>query len=134
MRKIFFSIFILLFIGCSSNITHNYSAHKSASNVLKSRTNQYIINNIPLNYRVSIVSYKSRFNNNLLEVQVDIQNHNQKPYDLEYRIRWFDDSDFEVDSTPWLPLTLNAMEFRSIKEIAHSPKVENFKFYIRAKQ
>ena len=132
IKKALFAIAaIALLSGCAPS---TFPADKSASNVLKSESNEYIINNIPLDYKVSIVGYNSRFKNNLLEVQVDIQNHKQRQYELEYRIRWFDDSGFEVDSTPWLPLTLNAMEFRSIRQIAHNPKIENFKFYIRAKQ
>ncbi len=126
-----FTVIALLLSGCAPS---TYPAHKSASNVLKSVSNEYIINNLPLDYKVSIVGYNSRFTNNLLEIQVDIKNHKQRQYELEYRVRWFDNSGFEVDATPWLPLTLNAMEFRSIKQIAHDPRVENFKFYIRAKQ
>ena len=132
-KSAIFTLVILALTGCSHSPS-TYPAHKSASNVFKSASNEYIINNLPLNYKVSIEGYNSRFVNNLLEVQVDLKNHKQKQYELEYRIRWFDDSGFEVESTPWLPLTINAMEFRSIKQIAHSPKVENFKFYIRAKQ
>ncbi len=116
--------------GCATSQT----PHKSASNVLKTHPNQYIINNLPLHYRVSIVSYNSKFTNNLLHASVNIQNNDQKQYFLEYRFRWFDDSDFEVGKTPWLPLTLNAKEFKSIQEIAHTPSAEKFKFYIREKQ
>ena len=127
-----FSWLTFIIVGCSVE-SANYP-HKSASNVIESAHSKYIINNIPLDYKVSIAGYNSRFNNDLLEVQVDLQNHKQEQYELEYKIRWFDDTGFEIDSTPWLPVTINAMEFRSIKQIAHNPKIENFKFYIRAKQ
>jgi len=122
---------LLIFTGCS---TTTYPAHKSSSNVLKSVDNKYIINNLPLDYKVSIVSYNSKFTNDLLHVAVDIKNHKQEQYELEYRFRWFDDTGFEVDSTPWLPLTLNAMEYKTIQGIAHTPRAESFKFYIRVKQ
>jgi uncharacterized protein YcfL len=121
-----------LLAGCASSSSQ--TAHKSASNVLKSVNNEFIINNIPLDYKVSIVGYNSKFTNNLLHASVDIQNHKQKRYLLEYRFRWFDETGFEVGKTPWLPLSLNAMEYRSIQQIAHTPKAESFKFYIRAKQ
>jgi uncharacterized protein YcfL len=65
---------------------------------------------------------------------VDVKNHKQKRYFLEYRFRWFDDTGFEIGKTPWLPLTINGMEYRSIEGIAHDPRAESFKFYIRAKQ
>ncbi len=133
MKKTIFIISLysaFVFTGCATNQT----AHKSASNVLKTNPNKYIINNLPLHYKVSIINYSSKFTNNLLHASVNIQNNDQKRYFLEYRFRWFDDSDFEVGKTPWLPLTLNAREFKSIQEIAHTPDAEKFKFYIREKQ
>ncbi len=132
IKKFFgFTAVLFLFLGCAPS---SQSAHKSASNVLRSVNNQFIINNIPLNYQVSIVDYNSKFTNNLLHVSVNIKNHKQKQYQLEYRFRWFDESGFEVGKTSWLPLTINAMEYKSIQQIAHTPQTESFKFYIRAKQ
>jgi uncharacterized protein YcfL len=117
--------------GCAES---SYPADKSTSNVLKSINDEYIINNLPLDYKVSVVRYNSKFTNNLLHVMVDVKNHKQKRYFLEYRFRWFDDTGFEIGKTPWLPLTINGMEYRSIEGIAHDPRAESFKFYIRAKQ
>ncbi len=133
IKKIVFTFAVLIFVtGCANNPT--FPADKSASNVLKSINNKFIINNIPLDYMVSIVSYRSKFKNNLLQISVDIQNHKQEQYDLEYKVKWLDDTGFVIDSTPWLPITLNAMENRSIQAIAHTPQAESFKFYIRVKQ
>jgi len=121
---------VILFTACSTQ----QLPHKSSSNVLRSNTDTYIINNIPLHYNVTITGYNARFTNDLLEVQINLKNNKQRPYKLEYRLRWFDETDFEVDKTPWLPLTVNAMEYRTVKQIAHSPDIKSFKFYIRAKQ
>ncbi len=122
----------LFLVGCASG--EPQPAHKSASNVIRNNPTRFIINNIPLNYKVSIVDYNSKFTNDLLHASINIQNNDQKQYFLEYRFRWFDDSDFEVGYTPWLPLTLNAREYKSIQQIAHTPRAETFKFYIREKQ
>ncbi len=133
--KYILPLVLALMSGCATSHSPNVTpADKSASNVLKSENNEFIVNNIPLDYKVSIVGFNSRFLNDLLQVQVDLQNHKQELYELEYRIRWFDNTGFEIDHTPWLPLTINAMEFKSIQMMAHSPDAENFKFYIRAKQ
>jgi len=118
---------VFLFVGCAV-------ADKSASNVFRSENNQYVINSVPLSYKVNILGYRSKFKDNLLLASVDLQNNDQESYDLEYRFRWFDDSSFEVGKTPWLPLTLNAKELRSLEQIATTPKAETFKFYIRLKQ
>ncbi len=117
----------ILFTGCAT-------AHKSASNVYRSENNQYVINSIPLDHKVSILGYRSKFQGNLLLASVDIQNNDQESYDLEYRFRWFDDSGFEVQKTPWMALTLNAKELRSIQQIATTPQAESFKFFVRLKQ
>jgi len=117
----------LLFSGCAMN-------DKSVSNVYKSNNNEYVINSIPLDHKVAVVGYRSKFKDNLLFASVDVRNNDNESYDLEYRFRWFDDSGFEVEHTPWLPLTLNAKEFRSIQRISTTPKSETFKFYIRLKQ
>ncbi len=118
---------VFQFVGCGI-------ADKSASNVLRSKNNQYIVNTVPLNEKVKIVGFKSIFRNNLLLASVDIQNNNQATYDLEYKISWLDNDGFEVAKTPWLPLHMNAMELRSIQRIATTPKAESFKFYLRLKQ
>lgn len=131
-KNIFVLFFALLIAGCAP--VQPQTAHKSSSNVVRNNPTQFIINNIPLSYKVSIVDYNSKFTNNLLNASVNIQNNDQKQYFLEYRFRWFDDSDFEVGYTPWLPLTLNAREYKSIQQIAHTPNAETFKFYIRQKQ
>ncbi len=118
---------VLFFAGCAT-------ADKSAGNVLVSQSNKYIVNTIPLDKKVKIVGSRSKFHNNLLLAEVDIKNSEQKRYNLEYRFRWLDDSGFEVDKTPWLPLTLNAMELRSIQRVATNHTAESFKFYLRLKQ
>lgn len=128
MKKTFLTFLaIVLFSGCAVS-------DKSASNVLRSSDNKYIINSIPLGHKVRIVDFKSKFKGNLLFASVDVKNNDQKSYDLEYRFRWFDDTGFEVGSTPWLPLTLNAKELRSLQRIATTQKADTFKFYIREKQ
>ncbi|HIE35042.1 MAG TPA: DUF1425 domain-containing protein [Campylobacterales bacterium] len=132
MKKISIVIALMLIFGCASNRPPVSS--KSASNVIKSISNEYIINNIPLDYHITIPDFKYRFKNNLLEISVSLQNLDQKLYELEYRVIWEDEAGFEIDKTPWLPITINAMENKIIQQISHNPEVENFKFYIRAKQ
>ncbi len=117
----------LVFSGCAVS-------DKSVSNVYRSDNNKYIVNSIPLNYKVTILGYRSKFQGNLLLASVDVKNNDPKSYDLEYRFRWLDDTGFEVGKTPWLPLTLNGKEVRSIQRIATTQKAESFKFYIRLKQ
>ena len=129
MKKSYILLLLLSILlgGCAT-------AHKSASNVYRSENNQYVVNSIPLDYKVTILGYRSKFKDNLLLASVDVRNNDQESYDLEYRFRWFDDSGFEVQKTPWMALTLNAKELRSIQQIATTPKAETFKFYLRLKQ
>ncbi len=124
-RYLLVLFFAVMFVGC---------AHKSASNVLVEQNSNVIINNSELNQKVVVGKFKSKFSSNLLLASVEVKNRSQSVIDLEYKFRWYDGAGFEVSSTPWLPLTLNAMEQRAIQRIATTPRAESFKFFIREKQ
>jgi len=124
-RFLFPLLMFFLLTGCMQ---------KNISNVVYSSTNTHLINSPLLEKKVSIIDFKTRYLNNLLNVFVTIKNNKKQSYDLEYRFVWLDKNGFVVESTPWLPLTINAMERRSIEEIAHSPSVVDLKFQLRPKQ
>ncbi len=124
----------LLIFGILLYSTGCTMTDKSASNVLGSNNSQCTVNSTPLNKKVKIVGFKSKLHNGLLLAEVDIKNNEQASYNLEYKISWIDDTGFEVDKTPWLPLYINAMELKSIQKIATNPKAKSFRFYLRLKQ
>jgi len=128
MRRVIFGIVLVsLFIGCAT-------PDRSVSNVYRNSDNRYIVNSIPLSNKIAIVDYKSKFEGGLLLAMVDVRNIEPKSYDLEYRFSWRDSDGFEVGKTPWLPLTINGKEVRSVQRIATNPRAKTFKFYIRLKQ
>lgn len=122
----------LLLTGCNPQ----KSADPSSSNIMKSQNSEVIINNIPLSYQVSIDGYNSRFINDLLEASVNISNKDATQHALEYKFKWYDAAGFETSETlsMWKPFVLDASDSIELKALAITPKVETFKFYIRAKQ
>jgi uncharacterized protein YcfL len=125
MRVAVFAIVLLLFSGCM---------HKNVSNVTYDSMDKNVINNELLQEKVAIISHRDRINNDLLQMQVTIQNLTDDTYELEYKVTWLDGSGFNLDSTPWLPLTLNGRERRNIEQLAHTQKARDYKFQIRPKQ
>lgn len=127
-----FCVLVTLFVsGCGQ-----IGVDPSSSNVLKSQNSEVIINNIPLNYKVSIDGYNSRFTNDLLEANVNITNRDGTQHELEYKFKWYDTTGFEVGEglSNWTPFVLDASDTLALKSMAITPKAETFKFYIRAKQ
>lgn len=124
---------MMLLAGCNPQMS---SVDPSSSNIMKSEDRQVIINNIPLSYQVSIDGYNSRFINDLLEASVNISNQDATQHELEYKFKWYDATGFEISESlsMWKPFVLDASDTVELKGMAITPKVETFKFYIRAKQ
>lgn len=129
---LFFGVGIFLLTGCNPQ----NSAAPSSSNIMKSKNSEVIINNIPLSYQVSIDGYNSRFINDLLEASVNISNKDATQHALEYKFKWYDATGFGMSESLsiWKPFVLDASDTIELKALAINPKVETFKFYIRAKQ
>ena len=129
---LFLGITLLLSTGCNPQA----SVDNSSSNIMKSKDNKIIINNIPLSYKVSIDGYNSRFINDLLEASVNISNKDATQHALEYKFKWYDAAGFGIGESLsiWKPVVLDASDAIELKALAITPKVETFKFYIRGKQ
>jgi len=125
-------ITLLLATGCNPQA----NIDNSSSNIMKSKDNKIIINNIPLSYQVSIDGYNSRFINDLLEASVKISNKDATQHELEYKFKWYDATGFGISESlsVWKPIVLDASDSIELKALAITPKVETFKFYIRGKQ
>lgn len=123
---------VLSLTACQPTI----AVDKSSSNIIKSKDNKIIINNIPLSYKISIDGYNSRFINDLLEASVKISNQDATQYALEYKFKWYDETGFETGTSLsiWKPIILDASDNIEVNALAMTPEVETFKFYIRGKQ
>jgi uncharacterized protein YcfL len=129
-RKIKYLYKALLIVGFISNPLFSQN---TSSNTLQSDTNEIIINNIPLSYKISLLSSNSRFIYDLLDARVKIKNNDTIEHNLEYKFVWYDIGGFEMAKhlSKWRHVKIDAKDTIILKDLAISPKIDSFKFYIR---
>ena len=87
----------------------------------------------PAKMKISIASVHTRFNNGLLEVQLNGLNKSFRDIQLHYKIDWLDEAGFQV-ATPnsaWLMKRITGKEPFQLSALAQSPKIKNFKFFLK---
>jgi uncharacterized protein YcfL len=106
----------------------------TASNTFESEEDKVIINDIPLSYKISIEGSNSRFIADLLDARVIIKNNDSNRYYLEYKFVWYDVGGFEMarNTSKWNRFRIDAKDKIVLKSLAVTPKIDSFKFYVRA--
>ena len=110
----------ILLVGCASGI----------SNVSHGNWHQEI-NDSELNSKVIVQNVAKRRLNDLLNVEVRLRNLTDDVLDLEYRFMWLDDGGFNLETTPWMAVTLSGKQTKAIEQIAHFKNASDFKFEYR---
>lgn len=125
MKKILLFLLVLMIFLCADD--------KTSSNTYESYNEQIIINNIPLSYNIKILGSNSRFIADLLDARVEILNRSKNRHYLEYKFIWYDSSGFEMAKylSKWKRIRIDGSDKVVIKDLAISPKIDSFKFYIR---
>lgn len=82
---------------------------------------------------VKVLDTRSRFINDLLQVNLEIENGISNPYNLEYKFAWYDSDGMEVEAARpiWIPIYLQGKETKSIQGLAPNPSAKSFKIKIR---
>lgn len=125
MKKVFLLFLCLMALLISDD--------KTSSNTYESYNEKIIINNIPLSYQVEILGSNSRFISDLLDARVEILNKSKNRHYLEYKFIWYDVGGFEMAKylSKWKRVKIDGSDKIVIKDLAISPKIDSFKFYIR---
>ncbi len=123
-------LLILLFVF---SLNTAQADDNTASNTFQSDNDKIIINDIPLSYNIKIVGSDSRFVYNLLDARVTVKNRDTNRHYLEYKFVWYDQSGFEIakDKSKWRDVYIDAKDSIILKNLAVTPKIDSFKFYIR---
>jgi len=128
--RFLFSVLVIgvgaqLAVGCVTQaVSHN------PGNAWKQR----VIVRHPTNTRISVAELHLRkAAGDLLEFQVNAVNRSPHPRQLHYKIDWLDQSGLVVDTpnSNWLAKKVEANQPFSITAVAQSPKVNDFRIYIR---
>lgn len=82
---------------------------------------------------ITVLDTRSRFVNDLLQVNMELENGISNTYNLEYKFSWYDSGGMEVDParSAWIPITLQGKETKTIQGLAPNPSAKSFKIKIR---
>lgn len=132
-KKILLTLFLLLNV---TSLNAGWFGDNSNSNTLTSQEDEITINDVPLEYKISIVGSTSRFMYDLLHAGVTIKSSSNSMYELEYKFIWYDEEGFEMGKhlSKWKRVRIDSMDTIALKALAATPKVDSFKFYLRDKQ
>jgi uncharacterized protein len=82
---------------------------------------------------VQIPGLTARERNGLLALQMEVQNTDNEPRRVFWRIKWLDDSGFQVwEDEPWKPLLLQAKARQNVQVSAPTPKARDFRIQMNA--
>lgn len=91
------------------------------------------VDNKQLASKLYISDVKSRFNNDLLELNLTLTSSYKKSLQLQYQFQWFDNEGFAIEAgkSPWKALELHGMQTATVADLAPSMKATTFSIYIR---
>ncbi len=133
LKKILLAIFLLISVN---TLNADLFGDGSNSNTLTSQEDEITINDVPLEFKISIIGSTSRFQYDLLHAGVTIKSNSNSRYELEYKFVWYDESGFEMGKhlSKWKRVRIDSMDTVVLKALALTSKVDSFKFYLRDKQ
>lgn len=81
---------------------------------------------------VTITHAEARFRGDLLQTSVTLRNVKKKPVSITYKFMWFDKDGFEIsnEGQPWVPLTLQGIEDKTVQGTAPNPTAKTFKIKV----
>lgn len=91
------------------------------------------VHNPELERQLFISDVKSRTNNDLLEINLELTSLHKKSLKLQYHFNWFDKDGFVIESrkSPWKPLDLHGFQTTTVRGLAPSVDVASFSIYVR---
>ncbi len=84
---------------------------------------------------IKVTGLVARERNGLLQVQIEMSNSDYEPQRAYYRVKWLDESGFQVwDDEPWKPLLIQGSAKQNIQAIAPSLKAKDFSIQFNAEK
>ena len=90
-------------------------------------------NNSLLGNRLSVESLREKKVGDLLYVQATLENGWKFELDFQYKIKWFDQADFEVapESQPWRQLVMAGRSQNNVQAVAPNPSAVRYEIWVR---
>ena len=91
------------------------------------------VHNADLAKRLFISEVKSRKNNGLLEVNLQLSSRYKRSQKLQYHFNWFDADGFVIEpgKAAWKPLELHGFQTATLRGLAPTTAVATFSVYVR---
>lgn len=91
------------------------------------------VHNADLAKRLFISEVKSRKNNGLLEVNLQLSSRYKRSQKLQYHFNWFDADGFVIEArkTPWQAIELHGQQSTTLRGLAPNINVSTFSVYVR---
>lgn len=82
---------------------------------------------------VKIAGLMARERNGLLALQLELENTDNEPRRVFWRVKWLDDAGFQVwDDEPWKPALIQGSARQNLQIIAPTPKARDFRIQFNA--
>ena len=135
VRGLFASLMLLTLAGCAPSdepITTGFARDFSAEAIDESDPRaKLVLGQDVLRGRISLENPRFRKVGAFTQTAVQVVNQSQDRFELEYRVTWFDDDDFEVDSKAWRRITLAGYEDKTIQTTATRPEASKITLVVR---
>ena len=126
---------LLILAGCQTGdepITHGLARDYSAPVVDESDARaRLVLGQDVLRGRIQLENARFRKVGAFTQTAVQVVNATQDRFELEYRLVWRDDDDFEVESKAWRRFTLAGYEDKTIQSTAPSPAASKITLFVR---
>ena len=77
---------------------------------------------------VQVTGIQARERNGLLALQVELTNKNNDPQRIFYRLKWLDETGFQVwDDEPWKPVLVHGKQKQNLLAVAPTKQARDFR-------
>lgn len=84
---------------------------------------------------IDVTALMARERNGFLAVQFEVANSSSSARRLFYRVKWLDESGFQVwDDEAWKPVLVQALSRQNIQMTAPTPKARDFRIQINGEE
>lgn len=84
---------------------------------------------------VKVVGLQAKEKNGFLTLQLEIANSDYKPRKIYYRVKWLDETGFQVwEDEPWKPSLVQGSARQNIQVSAPTPKARDFRVQFNAEE
>ena len=84
---------------------------------------------------IKVTGLMSKVSNGFIQLQVELSNTDYDPQKAFYRVKWLDESGFQVwDDEPWKPLLIHGNQKHNVQVMSPTNKARDFRIQFNAEK